>query len=299
MSTSADPALPADRWASLLPDAMRSVGEFSFDNGVVVRRFTHRSYDAPEMPACEHHLFAYRLSGTVTAERKLGSVWRRAVTRRGSITVVPALRSTSWRLRGEGEILHFYLPSALLQRIGEDELEFSADAPVIEHLGTFDPRLGNLVETFASEVGGGVAGHALYAEAVTTQIAVCLMRHHSTRSHAAGHGTARLRRSVEERLAEYIDANLQRTIGLSDLAALADLGLAQFSKRFKASFGFSPYQYVLRRRIEWAKTLLRDDEAGLAEIATEVGFAHQAHFTTMFKRMCGSTPAVYRADLRS
>jgi hypothetical protein len=42
---------------------MRPAGELSFDTGVVVRRFVHGSYETSEMPACEHHLFACRLSG--------------------------------------------------------------------------------------------------------------------------------------------------------------------------------------------------------------------------------------------
>jgi AraC family transcriptional regulator len=233
----------------------------------------------------------------VTAERKLGSVWQRAITRRGSITIVPALNTTAWRLDGKGEIMHFYLPPALLRCVWEKE-HGSGEFPIVECLGAFDPRLATLVETFDWEMRQGVAGYALYAEAVLTQIAICLLRQHST-VRRTGRGSGSLRRTVEEQLVEYIEANLRRDITLSALADLAGLKPAQFSKLFKASFGFSPYQYVLRRRVEWAKGLLRDGKLGVAEVAVEVGFAHQAHFTTMFKRTSGSTPGAYRAALRT
>lgn len=297
MSTDADQTIPGRQWASLLPTGMQPAGELSFDTGVVVRRFVHGSYETPDMPACEHHLFAFRLSGQVTAERRLGSVWQRANTRRGSITIVPALNTSAWRLDGKGEILHFYLPPALLQRVWEEEHGFG-ELPIAECLGAFDPRLATLVETFDCEMRQGIAGYALYAEAVLTQIVICLLRHHSM-VRTTGRGSGSLRRAVERRLNDYIEANLQRDISLSALADLADLKPAQFSKLFKATFGFSPYQYVLRRRVEWAKTLLRDGKLGIAEVAVEVGFAHQAHFTTMFKRVCGTTPAAYRAALQT
>jgi len=277
---------------------MRCAAQVSFGNGVVARRFRHDSYEALDMPGCQHHLFAYRLSGTTRAERKLDGAWQKAITRRGSVTIVSALQGSSWRLQGSGEIMHFYLPPALLQRIGEEDLEISPRAPIVEHLGAFDPRLSSLVESFAWELEHGVAGFTLYAEAVTTQIAVCLMRHHS-KAKQMGRGSASLRRKVEQALVDFVDANLQRDIGLTELAGLADLGLAQFSKRFRATFNVSPYQYVLRRRVERAKMLLQESELSLAQIAVTVGFAHQAHFTTTFKRICGSTPASYRAEIRS
>lgn len=288
--------LPAERWASLLPDEMQAAGEMSFDNDVLVRRFVHGSYETSDMPACEHHLFACRLSGQVAAERKLDARWQRANTRRGSITIVPAHRSSSWRLNGSGEILHFYLPPGLLGQLDDDQ---PADVPIIEHLGAFDPRLTDLVETFAGEMRDRVEGFTLYAEALLTQIAISLLRRHTRTARGEKGRAAGLRRTVEDRLAEYIDANLHASISLSALAALSGLRPAQFNKLFRTSFGSSPYQYVLRRRVETAKALLRDGKLGVAQIAIEVGFAHQAHFTTMFRRFCGSTPAAYRSALRS
>jgi AraC family transcriptional regulator len=294
--TNAARVLPATRWASMLPEGMQATGEMSFDNGVLVRRFLHVSYETSEMPACAQHLFACRLSGQVAAERKLGSRWQRANTRRGSITIVPAHQASSWRLNGSGEILHFYFPPGLLRHLDEDQPD---DVPIIEHLGAFDPHLTELVETFAGEMRHRVKGYALYAEALLTQIAISLLRRHTKAARGREGRAAGLRRTVEDRLAEYIDANLHADISLSALAALAWLKQAQFTKLFRVSFGSSPYQYVLRRRVETAKALLREGKLGVAQIAIEVGCAHQAHLTTMFRRFCGSTPAAYRSAMRS
>jgi AraC family transcriptional regulator len=63
---------------------------------------------------------------------------------------------------------------------------------------------------------------------------------------------------------------------------------------FKQAFEQSPHQYVLSRRVERAKTMLKDGERSIAEIATACGFANQGHLTTAFKRRTGVTPASYR-----
>jgi AraC family transcriptional regulator len=59
---------------------------------------------------------------------------------------------------------------------------------------------------------------------------------------------------------------------------------------FKATFGVPPYQYVLGRRVERAKTLLDENKEGLADIALQCGVSHQVHMTRMFRRFTGVTP---------
>jgi AraC family transcriptional regulator len=62
--------------------------------------------------------------------------------------------------------------------------------------------------------------------------------------------------------------------------------------------GVSLHQYVIQRRVEHAKVMLRTTDEPLSQIAAAVGFASQSHFTTVFKRLTGATPKAYRSDLR-
>jgi len=66
---------------------------------------------------------------------------------------------------------------------------------------------------------------------------------------------------------------------------------------FKRSVGKSVHQFVIEQRIEKAKILLRNYQKPLAEIAQETGFSNQAHFTTSFRKICGTTPKQYRQAL--
>jgi AraC family transcriptional regulator len=96
------------------------------------------------------------------------------------------------------------------------------------------------------------------------------------------------------RVEEYVKAHFDRCISLSDLAKVAGLSRMHFAAQFRAATGYRPREYLLHQRIEHAKSLLSNTETSLAEVALTVGFCTQAHFSTVFKRITGETPARWR-----
>jgi AraC family transcriptional regulator len=277
-------------------EQMRPVEGVTVPNGVMIQHYRHEGVELDDVPPCGDVLLAYRLAGAVKAECKLAGQWRRAVTRRGSITILPAGQNSCWRLRGKGSILHFHLPLALLEQIA-GEGDRCIPAALVERLGAHDEHITGLVEALVREVQEDGLGAALYVEALTVQIAVYLVRGHGqawgTRRRA---GPTGLRNGAKRRISDHIEGSIDREINLTDLAKLAGSGLTQFSQNFRATFGTSPHRYVTERRIARAKALLTDTDLTIVEIAFASGFAHQAHLTTTFKRICGQTPGAYRAD---
>jgi len=71
-----------------------------------------------------------------------------------------------------------------------------------------------------------------------------------------------------------------------------------FAAQFRAATGLRPHEFVLRRRIERAQSLLLQSRLTSLDIALSTGFRSQAHFTTVFKRLVGETPARWRAIVR-
>jgi AraC family transcriptional regulator len=67
-----------------------------------------------------------------------------------------------------------------------------------------------------------------------------------------------------------------------------------FSRLFKQSTGHSPYQFVIKCRVERARELLLNSDLSIAQITYTVGFANQSHLTNHFKRMLGVTPKMVR-----
>jgi AraC family transcriptional regulator len=107
--------------------------------------------------------------------------------------------------------------------------------------------------------------------------------------HEGGLPPVRLRRVLD-----HIEAHLGDDIAMDRLAEVARLSPDHFSRLFRQSMGLPPHRYVLYRRIARARQLVADSRLSLAEIGYALGFPSQAHFTTMFRRLVGTTPGTYR-----
>ena len=94
---------------------------------------------------------------------------------------------------------------------------------------------------------------------------------------------------LRRRLVEHIEASLDQTITLKDLAKLADLSEFHLQRMFRASCGVSPHDFILNRRIDRARRMLEGSEP-IAQIAPACGFSSQSHLTRMFKAVTGTQP---------
>jgi AraC family transcriptional regulator len=101
-----------------------------------------------------------------------------------------------------------------------------------------------------------------------------------------------------KRVTLYIDAHLAERIICRELADLVKLSTRHFMRGFVVSFGRGPHNYLLRRRMEHAKLLMRTTSLALSHIAMECGMADQAHFCRTFLRIVGDRPSVWRATHR-
>ena len=101
------------------------------------------------------------------------------------------------------------------------------------------------------------------------------------------------------RVEQHVAVHFERSISLSELANVAGLSRMHFAAQFRAATGYRPREYLLNHRIEHAKSLLAATNRPLAEIALAVGFSTQAHFSTVFKRISGETPARWRSAFKN
>ncbi|MDH5504836.1 MAG: helix-turn-helix transcriptional regulator [Acidimicrobiia bacterium] len=83
-----------------------------------------------------------------------------------------------------------------------------------------------------------------------------------------------------------------------DIAAIANAALmstAHFSRQFKATYGETPYTYLMTRRIERAKALLRKGDLSVTDVCMAVGCTSLGSFSARFTELVGQTPSAYRA----
>jgi AraC-like DNA-binding protein len=98
------------------------------------------------------------------------------------------------------------------------------------------------------------------------------------------------------RARDLADARYAEPLSVADLAAAVGLSRAYFSREFKRTFGETPHQYLLTRRLERAAALLCATDWSVLDISFAVGASSVGSFTSSFRRMYGCTPMAYRAS---
>lgn len=97
------------------------------------------------------------------------------------------------------------------------------------------------------------------------------------------------------RAKDRIDAASEEEWPVARLARVSGVSEAHFARCFKAAFGAPPHRYLLTRRIERAKALLRDTEMPIVEIALDTGWNSLGTFGRVFKDVTGESPSELRA----
>jgi AraC-like DNA-binding protein len=97
------------------------------------------------------------------------------------------------------------------------------------------------------------------------------------------------------RARDLIDREYARPLDVAALARAALMSPAHFSRRFRQAYGETPYAYLMTRRVERAKALLRRGEHSVTEVCLEVGCTSLGSFSARFTELVGETPTAYRA----
>jgi AraC-like DNA-binding protein len=96
------------------------------------------------------------------------------------------------------------------------------------------------------------------------------------------------------RARDLIDREYARPLDVAELARAALMSPAHFSRQFRATYGETPYAYLMTRRIERAKLLLRRGDLSVTEVCLEVGCTSLGSFSARFTELVGETPTAYR-----
>src|ERR1700754_5128153 len=92
-----------------------------------------------------------------------------------------------------------------------------------------------------------------------------------------------------------MDREYARPLDVAALARTALMSSAHFSRQFRAAYGETPYSYLMTRRIERAKALLRRSDMSVTEVCFSVGCTSLGSFSARFTELVGETPSAYRS----
>jgi AraC family transcriptional regulator len=235
------------------------------------------------------------LSGSVHVDAKLGGTsFSRRLNAGDASFMCGDDRHRYQRIQGAAEVLVVHLPSEWLTRAFGGNRAMHFDRTVA--LGQ-QPTLVSLAREMQAEVNRRGQTGQLFAESLSLAFvgfAASQLNPSAGKEHGRSLGPAE-----RQKLREFMLSRLAEDISLSELAAVVGLGPRHFSKLFGSAFGCSPYRYVLNLRLAEAARLLTSTSRDVREIAYELGFCSQSHFTAMFRKAYGLTPARYGSGRRS
>jgi AraC family transcriptional regulator len=185
------------------------------------------------------------------------------------------------------------MTDAMLQEAAEAVFLRTGDLRLAEKRIFRDLPLERLVWALRDAgVQNGPAG-SLVGEMLSSAIALHLIGNHMSALPSVRHSGGIPRHQLR-RVLDYVESHLEDELSLATLAKEAGMSLFHFSRAFRQSTGQSPYQYVLHRRIEFAKVLLRSGELTVGDVSLRTGFTQQNHFARLFQQKTGVTPTTFR-----
>jgi len=261
---------------------------------VAQRSYRYRGQDVEIPPLADFLVVNYRQGGT-PMDRQFDGRWTRTVCDPGHFSLLSRSAPSHWHWTADIEVSHVYLTDALMCRVASDMLgQPVAGVQFHDVLRGHDPVVSHIAAEVTREAMQQGLGGALYAEALSVQLAVHLLRSYATCSFKAPAAAGGLSARELRRLEDYVDAHLHHPITLDDMAQALGMGVWTLNRQLRRSLNRSAYAFVVDRRLQRAVQLLRAGGLSLKEIAAATGFADQAHMTRLFRARLGTTPGAMR-----
>lgn len=247
-------------------------------------------------PMADHVVMTYP-SGVQRLERRNGKSVAIGSARTGVVTIIPAGSSARWDIPGSVNVVQLYLPHRTLERVAH-EADAAAPGDLLERTAHPDSITSRLLMGAADVLESNAALDALFRQQLTDLLATRLLAAHTGSAAAIQPPPGGLSPTVLRRAIERLRSDSDADISLAALASDAHLSRFHFCRAFKESTGLSPHAWLRQHRLEQAKNMLRDDDASIALVAAELGYASQTAFAAAFRRLTGETPSDWRRRTR-
>lgn len=271
-------------------DSAPTVGTAIYPGAVrITSAWSHGELHDTTQAMSEHVLMTYHGTPQDISCRD-GRTRHTAVTRPGTVTIIPAGHTARWDIDGAISVSHVYLPVARL-RVNPDR---DANIELLHRVAVEDATLASLLAIIASEARATDAPGRMLVEHALEMVLLQVGRRHTalrTDQVAPRGGLARwqLRRVID-----YMSAKYAESITLEELAAVAGLSRYHFCSAFHRATGMPPHKWLREVRMKQAKRLLRETRMSVVEIAVQVGYDSPSAFAKAFRSVEGVTPAFFR-----
>src|SRR5512132_2606609 len=273
--------------AGAVPDPLLSSRSRGW-NGITVELHSFQELDSLVQPA--DHVIAIHLAGAVNLRRIRHGCSRVRKMVPGDIAITPVGPPVRWTQSSQSLVILLRLAPAYVRAIASDECAIDPDRfELRDEFATRDARIEALGHRCLAALELEGSDSLLYVDTLTCELTLHLLRRYTVNG-VNEWPKARLSPHKLRRAIEHIDANLGKQVSLSGLASVVALSPGHFAHALREATGVAPHRYVIERRVERAKALLRQSDLPITEIAHRIGCSSHSHFSVLFHRVTGLTP---------
>ena len=259
-----------------------------------VRGYRYDESDV-EVPALRDYVVVAYRHGTTDMHRVLDAQWSHERLGPGDVSLLTRATESHWTWTDPIDVVHVYLsPDELTATCRQMYDREVSDVALHDTIKADDPAIHRTAMLIAAEAARGGAGSSLLVESLTCQLSVNILRRHADVVFREPGAPGSLTSRQEHAVRDHVHARLHGRITLDDLAAAAGLSKFHFARRFRATTGTSPHEFVVRSRVDRARRLLEHTDTPLAAVAEACGFADQSHMNRVFAKRVGATPGEVR-----
>lgn len=263
--------------------------------GVRLEQWEGESQGIPES-VLEHHMVALSIAGPTRTEVTWSGHGRVSMPfEPGTLGIFPAAIPYVANSRGHWKGLILAIAPELVKSLTNTSRSLPIE--LMPHFGIGDAFIWSAAAALAQDIRDDYPFGAVYGESVSIALAAHLLRRYSPSPSLSllelKSGDVR-----KARIEEYVLEQLREPLTLALMATYVQMDIYSFVRWFKSAFGMPPHQYLLRARIDRAKSLLKSSNMPIAEIAITCGFNSQSHLATAFRRLVGLPAGAYRSAVR-
>ncbi|MEI8299236.1 MAG: AraC family transcriptional regulator [Pseudomonadota bacterium] len=280
------------RWLDILPQGPTCSSAALGWRHLAAYRFDGLRCWELDLPAVRHHFISAHLLRPCHVDTRWSGRSLRGRSLPGNAMLMAAGQDSSWHCSTAMDELQVFLDPDVVNEVATEIGVPSYD--LIEGVGIVDPVIREISLQLLAEIENPGIGTRLFGDTMARTLALHLLRRHSTAAASAPPRRIDMTARQLRAATDFIESQLDQDLSLESISAASAMSPFRFARAFKKATGQSPLQYVIHRRIDRAKELLRSGDRDLADIANLVGFSTQSHFTAVFRRRCGTTPKRYR-----
>ncbi|HMJ70516.1 MAG TPA: helix-turn-helix transcriptional regulator [Cyclobacteriaceae bacterium] len=234
------------------------------------------------------HTLLFNWGEPLTIEMKVGDQWKESLCDKGAVVCLSSVgNATTIRWNQSFHAMAIFIDPEFVNQIVEIK-----DFQFVPQFNNNDSFLLDVVTKFSTVGGGDVFAEKVYVESLAVACIVYLAKKYRG-SKEIYFPKGRLNPYQLKEVIDFAYSYMQFNIGLHELAGLVHLSPYHFGRLFKQTVGRSPYQFILALKIECAMKLIKQNNGPISEIAYQLNFSDQSHFSNAFRKATGISPRQY------